>query len=108
MKAILTVLNERPKLFADTPSLLDIGLGGTITLPRIRLFWVRGDVPKERLDYLSAACEIAFKSAGYQAFNEKQYMHLARSYYDQKDAEELIQSTLDAYKKAYKKLGLIK
>ena len=107
MKAILTVLKDRPKLFEDTPSLTDAGLQDTPTLQRIRLFWVRGDVPAERREYLSAACEIAFNSEGYQEFNKKKYMHLARSYYDAGDAARLIADTVEIYRASYKKLGLI-
>lgn len=108
MKAILTVLPERPKLFEDTPSLTDAGLAETPVLQRIRLFWVRGDVPAERREYLSAACEIAFNSEGYQEFNTKKYMHLARSYYNAEDAAKLIADTVEIYRASYKKLGLIK
>ncbi|MGI9301361.1 MAG: tripartite tricarboxylate transporter substrate-binding protein, partial [Gammaproteobacteria bacterium] len=60
MKPILTVLNERPKLFSETPSLNDVGLADVDILQRIRLFWVHGDVPQDRREYLSAACEVAF------------------------------------------------
>ena len=108
MKAILTVLPNRPKLFEDTPSLTDAGLAETPVLQRIRLFWVHGDVPAERREYLSAACEIAFNSEGYQEFNTKKYMHLARSYYDAEDAAKLIADTVEIYRASYKKLGLIK
>ena len=107
MKAILTVLEERPRLFEDTPSLTDAGLEDTPTLQRIRLFWVRSDVPAERREYLSAACEAAFGSEGYQEFNEKKYMHLARSYYDARDAADLIADTVGIYRAAYRKLGLV-
>ena len=107
MKAILTVLPNRPKLFEDTPSLTDAGLAETPVLQRIRLFWVHGDVPAERREYLSAACEIAFNSEGYQEFNTKKYMHLARSYYNAEDAAKLIADTVEIYRASYKKLGLI-
>ena len=108
MKPILTVLNERPKLFAEVPSLTDVGLGDVDILQRIRLFWVRGEVPKARQDYLAAACEVAFNSAGYQAFNTKKYMHLARSYYNTADAVKLINDTIGTYIRFYKKMGLVK
>ena len=107
MKAILTVLEDRPKLFEDTPSLTDAGLADTPTLQRIRLFWVRSDVPAPRREYLSAACEIAFNSEGYQEFNTKKYMHLGRSYYDAGDAARLIADTVEIYRASYRKLGLI-
>ena len=107
MKAVLTVLEERPRLFEDTPSLTDAGLEDTPTLQRIRLFWVRSDVPAERREYLSAACEAAFGSEGYQEFNEKKYMHLARSYYNARDAADLIADTVGIYRAAYRKLGLV-
>ena len=107
MSAILTVLPERPQLFENTPSLTDAGLADTPTLQRIRGFWVHGDVPAERREYLSAACEVAFNSEGYQEFNKKKYMHLARSYYNAADAAKLIADTIEIYKASYRKLGLI-
>lgn len=108
MKPILTVLNERPELFAEVPSLNDVGLADVPILQRIRLFWVQGEVPAERREYLSKACEVAFNSDEYQAFNEKKYMHLARSYYNADDAKKLIEDTIGTYIKFYKKMGLVK
>ena len=108
MKPILTVLNERPQLFADVPSLQDVDLGSVPILQRIRLFWVRGEVPSDRREYLQAACEVAFNSKGYQEFNEKKYMHLARSYYNAADAKKLIDDTIATYLHFYKKMGLVK
>lgn len=108
MKAILTILDERPKLFEDVPSLADVGLQGTPTLQRIRLFWVHKDVPAERQAYLQAACEVAFNTESFQKFNTDNYMHLARSFFNAEDARTLVGNTLDTYRAAYKKLGLIK
>ena len=89
MKAILTILGTRPELFSDTPSLADVGLEDTPTLPRVRGFWVQGTVPEQRQALLARACEVAFATAGYQAFNHSKYMHLARSFYGREDAIEL-------------------
>jgi tripartite-type tricarboxylate transporter receptor subunit TctC len=108
MKPILTVLHERPQLFADVPSLDDVGLSDVPILQRIRLFWLRGSVPQERQEYLQKACKIAFDSKAYQEFNKRKYMHLARSYYDAKDARKLIDETIATYRRFYKKMGITK
>lgn len=108
MKPILTVLTERPKLFDDSPSLADVGLGDVPVLHRIRVFWVLNKVPKERQEYLQKACEVAFKQDSFQEFNKRKYMHLARSYYGAEEARELIDKTIATYRRFYKKLGLVK
>lgn len=108
IKPILTILNERPAKFAKVPSLNDVGLEKVPVLQRVRAFWLNGKVSKERMEYLQKACKTAFDSADYQAFNKKKYMDLARSYYDSKDAEGLVDKTISTYQTFYKKLGLLK
>ena len=50
-KPILTLLNERPSAFPDTPSLTDVGLTFQ-PLMRYRGFYVKKGVPEDRLAWL--------------------------------------------------------
>jgi len=101
MKPILTVLKEAPKAFAAVPSLKEAGLNIPV-LMRVRGFWADKRVPAARREYLREACKKAFNTKDYQAFNKKKYMDLARSYYDGKDAIQLVNDMMDTYRKAAK------
>ncbi len=101
MKPILTVLKEAPKAFAKVPSLKEAGLNIPV-LMRVRGFWADKKVPAARREYLREACKMAFDTKDYQAFNKKKYMDLARSYYDGKDAIQLVDDMMDTYRKAAK------
>lgn len=107
MKPILTLLKERPSAFADVPSMTDIGVKFEALL-RFRGFYVRADVPRERVKYLEWAFHEGYKSADFQAFNKKKYMHLIDSYRDTAGAKRMIDNAVKTYKKVYKEIGLAK
>jgi tripartite-type tricarboxylate transporter receptor subunit TctC len=105
MKAILTLLNERPSEFADVPSLKDIRVDFEPLL-RFRGFYTHKNVPEERLKYLEWAFAKAFQSEDFQAFNKKKYMHVINSYRDTNGAKKMIKDAVATYKQVYKDIGL--
>ncbi|MCW2306641.1 tripartite tricarboxylate transporter substrate binding protein [Rhodobium gokarnense] len=105
MKPILTFLSERPSAFADTPTHKEVGADFE-ALTRFRGFWVKAGVPKDRTDFLAAACKAGFETADYQAFNKKKYMHLIDSFRDTEGSIELINNAVASYREMYKKLGI--
>jgi tripartite-type tricarboxylate transporter receptor subunit TctC len=107
MKPILTLLKERPSAFADVPSMKDIGVKFEPLL-RFRGFYVRAGVPKDRAKYLEWAFHKGYKSADFQAFNKKKYMHLIDSYRDTAGAKRMIDNAVTTYKNVYKEIGLTK
>jgi tripartite-type tricarboxylate transporter receptor subunit TctC len=107
MKPLLTILRERPSVFAEVPSLADIGVDFPPLL-RFRGFYSRPGVPADRLAYLEQACKLAFESDEFQAFNKKKFMHLVNSYRDTAGSRTLISDTVATYKAVYKDLGLLK
>ncbi|MGA1554055.1 MAG: tripartite tricarboxylate transporter substrate-binding protein, partial [Burkholderiaceae bacterium] len=107
-KPIFTFLRERPTVFADAPALNDIKEADFEPLLRFRGFWVHKDVPQDRTSYLSAACKQAFSSSSYAEFNKSKYMHLIDSFRDTEGSRKLINTSIDAYTKVYKEIGLIK
>ncbi len=107
MKPILTLLKERPSAFADVPSMKDIGVKFEPLL-RFRGFYVRAGVPQDRARYLEWAFHEGYKSADFQAFNKKKYMHLIDSYRDTAGAKRMIDSAVTTYKDVYKEIGLTK
>ncbi len=107
MKPILTFLQERPAAFGDVPSLKDVGANFTPIL-RFRGFFARRDVPQDRLRYLEWAFAQGFKSAEFQAFNQKKFMNLINSYRDTAGATQLIAEQIAVFRKVYKQIGLVK
>lgn len=105
MKPILTILRERPKAFPDVTALNDIGLDWEPIL-RIRGIFIRAGVPADRKAYLEAAFHEAYKSDEFQAFLKKKFMTIIDSYANSADATKKIDSMLDTYRAAYKKLGI--
>jgi tripartite-type tricarboxylate transporter receptor subunit TctC len=106
MKPILTLFAERPKAFAEVPTLKEIGVDFEPLL-RFRGFYTLPAVPAERRAYLEAAMRAAFDSEEFQAFNRKKYMHLIDSYRDTAGSKTLIEGAIDTYKAVYKEIGLI-
>ena len=107
MKPILTFLEDRPKAFADVPSIKDLGVN-IPELLRFRGFYVRKGVPKDRVKYLEAAFKKAYESAEYQKFNKSVYMDVINSYRGREGSIKLLKQTLAIYQKTYKDLGLLK
>ena len=105
MKPILTFLNNRPDVFADTPTHREVGADFD-ALTRFRGFYVKKGVPNDRLDFLAAACEAGFNTAGYQEFNRSKYMHLIDSFRDTQGSIELINNAVANYQDMYKILGI--
>ncbi len=105
MKPILTFLDSRPDVFADTPTHKEVGADFD-ALTRFRGFYVKSDVPRDRREYLAAACEAGFKTESFQAFNEKKYMHLIDSYRDTEGSVQLINDAVATYRAMYKELGI--
>ena len=106
MTPILTLLGERPKAFADVPTLADVGVEFEPLL-RFRAFWTLPQVPEDRRRYLEAALREAWRSKAFQDFNRKKYMHLIDSYRDTAGSKALIESAIETYTSVYKEIGLI-
>jgi tripartite-type tricarboxylate transporter receptor subunit TctC len=104
---IITLLNERPGVFADVPSMVDAGLD-IKPLYRFRGFYVKAGVPADRLAWLKWAFQDAFGQDSYQAYNEKKYMTLIDSFRDTAGSVQLINDTVGIYQDLYKELGMIK
>lgn len=107
MKPILTFLDERPGVFADTPTHKEVGADFD-ALTRFRGFYVKSDVPRERTEFLAAACKAGFETEGFQAFNKKKYMNLINSYRDTAGSVKLINDAVQTYRAVYKELGIAK
>ena len=104
-KPILTILKERPSVFADVPSLTDAGLDFD-PLFRFRGFYVHKDAPADRVEWLQWAFQKAFCQPSYQKFNDSKYMTLIESYRDTEGSRELITTTISQYREVYKSMGL--
>jgi tripartite-type tricarboxylate transporter receptor subunit TctC len=104
-KPLLTILKERPSVFADVPSLTDAGLDFD-PLFRFRGFYVHKDAPADRVEWLQWAFQKAFCQPSYQKFNDSKYMTLIESYRDTAGSRELITTTIGQYRDVYKKMGL--
>ncbi len=107
MKPLITFLQERPAAFAEVPALKDIKVDMSPLL-RWRGFFVRKGTAADRVRRLEAAFAEAWKSASFQDFNRKQFMHLIDSYRNSEGARKLIKDSIAAYREAYRELGLIK
>jgi tripartite-type tricarboxylate transporter receptor subunit TctC len=104
-KPIITILKERPSVFADVPSLSDAGLDFD-PLFRFRGFYVHKDAPADRVKWLQWAFQKAYCQPSYQKFNDSKYMTLIESYRDTAGAKELITKTIGQYRNVYMKMGL--
>jgi len=105
-KPVLTFYTERPAAFADVPTLKDKGMD-FVPLLRFRGFYVHKDTPPDRVKYLTWLFTKGFNSDKYQQFNKDAYMDLIPSYRDTEGARKLITETMELYKEAYRKMGLI-
>ena len=106
-KPILTLLHDRPAAFAEVPAMKDVGLDFE-PLMRFRGFYVKKDVPADRLKWLQWAFQKAYFTPSYQAYNETKFMNLIDSFRDTQGAIELINQTGEGYRRVYKETGLIK
>lgn len=105
MVPILTLLNERPALFADVPTHREIGAEFD-ALTRFRGFYVRAGTPEPVVTYLEAACRAAFQTDSYQAFNKAGFMDVIDSYRDRAGSVALIDDAVSVYRAMYAQLGI--
>lgn len=104
-KPILTVFDERPGVFADTPTHREMGMDFDPLL-RFRGFYVHKDAPADRVDWLKWAFQRGYCEDSYQTFNESKFMTVIDSYRDTAGAVELINRSVDQYRNVYKAMGL--
>ena len=104
-KPILTVFDERPGVFADTPTHREMGMDFDPLL-RFRGFYVHKDAPADRVEWLQWAFQRGYCEDSYQAFNESKFMTVIDSYRDTEGAKELIGRSIEQYRDVYKAMGL--
>ncbi len=104
-KPILTIFDERPAAFADTPTHREMGMDFDPLL-RFRGFYVHADAPADRVEWLKWAFQRGYCEDSYQAFNESKYMTVIDSYRDTDGARDLITRSIDQYREVYKAMGL--
>ena len=104
-KPILTIFDERPGAFADTPTHREVGMDFDPLL-RFRGFYVHKDAPADRVEWLKWAFQRGYCEDSYQAFNESKFMTVIDSYRDTDGAKDLITRSIDQYRNVYKAMGL--
>ena len=100
LKPILTFFHERPTAFSKVPTHKEVGAKFEPLL-RFRGFFVKKDIPPERLAYLEKLFTLGFATASFQKFNESKYMKVVDPYRSPKDSVTLINDTIDSYSKYY-------
>ncbi len=104
-KPILTIFDERPDAFADTPTHREAGMDFDPLL-RFRGFYVHADAPADRVEWLQWAFQRGYCEDSYQAFNESKFMTVIDSYRDTEGSKELITKSIEQYREVYKAMGL--
>ena len=104
-KPILTIFDERPDAFADTPTHREMGMDFDPLL-RFRGFYVHADAPADRVEWLKWAFQRGYCEDSYQAFNESKFMTVIDSYRDTDGAKDLITRSIAQYRDVYKAMGL--
>ena len=104
-KPILTIFDERPGVFADTPTHREMGMDFDPLL-RFRGFYVHADAPADRVEWLQWAFQRAYCEDSYQAYNESKFMTVIDSYRDTDGSKDLIMRSVDQYRDVYKAMGL--
>ena len=105
MQPILTFFNERPDLFADVPTHLEVGASFEPML-RFRGFWTHADTPPERVALLEDACSRAFNTEDYQDFNARGFMDVVDSYRSSDAFRQMIETEIVLYTEAFEQAGL--
>lgn len=105
MVPILTLLDERPELFADVPTHREFGADFT-ALTRFRGFYLRAGTPEPIVEYMEAACRAGFETEGYQAFNKAGFMDVIDSWRDRAGSVALINDAVEVYRAMYAELGI--
>ncbi len=104
-KPILTIFDERPEVFADTPTHREMGMDFDPLL-RFRGFYVHADAPADRVEWLKWAFQRGYCEGSYQAFNASKFMTVIDSYRDTDGSKELIARSINQYRDVYKAMGL--
>ncbi len=104
-KPILTIFDERPDAFADTPTHREAGMDFDPLL-RFRGFYVHADAPADRVEWLQWAFQRGYCEDSYQSFNESKFMTVIDSYRDTDGSKELITRSIDQYRDVYQAMGL--
>ncbi|MEM9100322.1 MAG: tripartite tricarboxylate transporter substrate binding protein [Pseudomonadota bacterium] len=104
-KPILTIFDERPSVFADTPTHREMGMDFDPLL-RFRGFYVHKDAPADRVEWLQWAFQRGYCEDSYQAFNESKFMTVINSYRDTDGAKDLITRSIQQYRDVYTAMGL--
>ena len=104
-KPILTIFDERPDVFAETPTHREMGMDFDPLL-RFRGFYVHKDAPADRVKWLQWAFQRGYCEDSYQAYNESKFMTVIDSYRDTDGAKELIMRSIDQYREVYTEMGL--
>lgn len=104
-KPILTIFDERPEVFADTPTHREMGMDFDPLL-RFRGFYVHKDAPADRVKWLQWAFQRGYCEDSYQAFNESKFMTVIDSYRDTDGSKDLIMRSIDQYRNVYQAMGL--
>ena len=104
-KPILTIFDERPGVFGDTPTHREMGMDFDPLL-RFRGFYVHKDAPADRVEWLKWAFQRGYCEDSYQAFNESKFMTVIDSYRDTEGAKDLIMRSVSQYRDVYKAMGL--
>jgi len=105
MQPILTFFNERPDLFADVPTHMEVGASFEPML-RFRGFWTHADTPPERVALLEDACSRAFNTEDYQDFNARGFMDVVDSYRSSDAFRQMIETEIVLYTEAFEQAGL--
>jgi len=104
-KPILTIFDERPGVFADTPTHREMGMDFDPLL-RFRGFYVHADAPAVRVEWLKWAFQRGYCEDSYQSFNDSKFMNVIDSYRDTDGAKDLIMRSIDQYRDVYTAMGL--
>ena len=105
MVPILTLLDERPELFADVPTHREVGADFS-ALTRFRGFYLREGTPDAIVEYMEAACRAAFETESYQDFNRAGFMDVIDSWRDREGSIALITEAVEVYQAMYAELGI--
>jgi len=104
-KPILTIFDERPGAFSETPTHREMGMDFDPLL-RFRGFYVHADAPDDRVEWLKWAFQRGYCEDSYQAFNESKFMTVIDSYRDTEGSKDLITRSIAQYRDVYKAMGL--
>lgn len=103
MKAIFSFTDTRPAEFADSPCLKELNKNAR-NVYKVRGFFMKADMPKDRQLYLREVFKQAFESPEFQAYISDKYP-MDTKYRSFEDCVELINGITATYMEIYKELG---